>query len=377
MKIIGQGIIFQGQKNTSNASNIFPCVCPLPNGRWLATFRSAPRKKPIKNVHCPLTWSDDQGKTWREIFNPFLPPSIGNKQGAFMESMISVIDKKTVAACLYWVDYSNPDLPFFNEKTQGILHSLMFISYSDDNGETWSLPDLIDLPNFNNIIEPALTGPLLVLKNGDLACQFEVNKPYNADCEWKHSAVLAFSNNKGKTWKAGHSIAANDPENNIFYWDQRPSVFADGTVFNLFWTYDNKNAVYKNIHASESKDNGRTWASAWDTGVSGQPGPAVKLPDGRIVLTYIDRTHSPAIKQRISYDGGRSFPKETESLLYERKLKSQTKRKKEMQDAWDEMSKFSMGHPFAVLLPDNTILAAFYAGDNPDCTSIHWVRIKY
>jgi len=294
-----------------------------------------------------------------------------------MEAMLTPTGERAVVACLYWVDYSNPDLPFFNEQTHGILHSLIAISYSNDNGETWTKPAIIDLPGINDVVEPALTGPILLLKNKKWACQFEINKPYNAAYPWRHSAILMFSTNYGKSWDKEYSVAANDPENNIFYWDQRPSIFSDGTIFNLFWTYNNKTNTYENIHARKSSDHGKTWSPIWNTGIPGQPGQAIKLPDGRIIITYIDRTDSPAIKQRISYDDGQTFTSNTEATLYEKGIKNQNLKKKTMKDAWNEMSKFSMGHPFATLLPDNDILVSFYAGENQDTTSIYWMRIRY
>src|SRR5690606_26798578 len=105
-------------------------------------------------------------------------------------------------------------------------------------------------------------------------------------------SVLMFSRDEGKTWPE-YSIAANDPENRIFYWDQRPGVLRDGTVLDLFWTYDNVAAKYLNIHARASHDNGHTWGDLWDCGFPDQPAPPVSMPDGSIAMVYVDRTDAP------------------------------------------------------------------------------------
>ncbi|MFH0796333.1 MAG: hypothetical protein V2A65_04665 [Candidatus Omnitrophota bacterium] len=171
-------------------------------------------------------------------------------------------------------------------------------------------------------------------------------------------------------------IISRDPENRIFYWDQRPTLLTDGTLLDLFWTYDNHQAIYRNIHARESGDNGRTWSEIRDTGVPGQPAPPVSLKDGRIAMVYVDRTSAPVIKVRVSKDRGRTWPAETESLIYRKENLSQTQNKTRMQDAWAEMGKFSVGLPDTAGLPDGGFVAVYYAGPETDCTSIEWVRLN-
>ncbi|MBI4025498.1 MAG: hypothetical protein HY360_10995 [Verrucomicrobia bacterium] len=161
----------------------------------------------------------------------------------------------------------------------------------------------------------------------------------------------------------------------FFYWDQRPGVLANGRILDAFWTFDRKTAVYLNIHARESRDNGRTWSEMWDAGIPGQPAPPVSLPDGRIALVYMDRTKAPALKLRLSSDGGRSWPKETEMVLYEAKLPTQTWDKKSMQDAWSEMGKFSVGLPATATTRNGDVLIVYYAGTHTNQTGIEWVRV--
>jgi len=272
------------------------------------------------------------------------------------------------------VDYSQPDLPFFNEQTEGLLDSRIFLAESRDRGVTWSEPALVDTSPFN--VPTPITGPALVLPDGRWACQFELNKPYYDTSVWRHSSVLIFSSDEGKTWPA-YTIASNDPANRIFYWDQRPGVLDDGTIFDLFWTYDNQAAVYLNIHARESRDGGRSWSELWDTGVPGQPAPPVDLKDGRIAMVYVDRTGSPVVKARVSGDRGRSWPAETESVVYQRQADSQTRQKGAMADAWAEMAKFSVGLPATAALPDGDVLVVYYAGPETDLTDVEWVRLSF
>ena len=387
MTIIDRGTVFSGEKDTDHQSCAFPGICVLPSGRWISSCRAAPTKGGSVGQHVLITWSDDEGRSWCEPIAPFTPPSVdgepglfrgvfltalGGQPGLFRRGSLTALGGAHVLACLCWVDHSDPSLPYFNEETEGLLDTRIFFATSQDDGTTWSEPEPMDTSPFH--ITPT-TGPVLLLSNGDWACQFELNKPYYDTSVWRHSSVLMFSKDGGKSWPE-HVSTSNDPENRIFYWDQRPGVLADGTLLDLFWTYDNQLATYLNIHARRSLDNGRTWSAMWDTGVPGQPAPPVSLPDGGIAMVYVDRTGAPVIKLHASEDGGKTRPDETEIVLYGDEGNSQTWRKGSMQDAWAEMGAFSIGLPTTALLGNGDLLVVYYAGPETDLTDIQWVRIR-
>ena len=373
MRITNHGTAIAGVMGTDHQSCAFPGLCVLPTGRWLCTCRAAPAKGGAVGQHVLVTWSDDEGRSWREPFCPFASAPVDGKPGLFRAAYLTPLGGHDVLAALCWVDHSEPSLPFFNEKTEGLLDTRIFLARSRDGGEIWSSPELMDTTPF--IIPTPLTGPILLLRDGRLACQFELNKPYYDTSVWRHSSVLLFSGDGGLSWPE-HVITSHDPENRIFYWDQRPGVLRDGTVLDLFWTYDNRSAAYLNIHARESKDCGRTWSPIWDTGVPGQPAPPVSLPDGRIVMVYVDRTGTPTIKARASRDGGRRWPAGSEMIVFQPAAASQTQQKKTMQDAWAEMARFSVGLPATAPLQNGDILVVYYAGPETDHTHIHWARIR-
>jgi hypothetical protein len=278
-----------------------------------------------------------------------------------------------VLAALCWVDYSDPALPFFNEQTEGLLDTRIFLSLSKDGGATWSAPRPIDTSSFK--VPTPLTGPVLILPSGEWALQFELNKPYYDPDPWRHASVLMFSFDRGQSWPH-HAIVSRDPANRIFYWDQRPAVLEDGYLLDVFWTYNRTTAEYLNIHARKSTSGGRSWSEFWDTGVAGQPSQPVSFSDGRIAMVYVDRRAAPAIKLRVSADGGETWPDITEMMLYQPDLASQSGKKSSMQDAWSEMEKFTLGLPATARLANGDFLVVFYAGPEPDLTDILWLRVK-
>ena len=373
MKIVAGGCVFKSEKSAGRQSCAFPGLCVLPSGRWLAGCRAAPAKLAVPGQHVLISWSDDQGKSWRVPFSPFPLQKIDGQPGLFRTVQFTALGSRQVLAVLYWVDASDLTRPFFNEETEGLLDSRIFLSRSGDDGETWSEPELISTPPFD--IPTPITGPVLLLPDGSWACQYELNKRYYDTAVWRHSSVLSFSRDEGKTWPE-HKLVSNDPDNRIFYWDQRVNVLPDGTIFDVFWTYDRQAAVYRNIHAAESRDSGRTWSESWDTGVPGQPANVQPAGAGRLLMVYVDRTGPSEIKARLSSDQGRTWPKETELVVYRNQAATQTRRKKTMQDAWAEMGDFSVGLPITGLLPDGDVLVFYYAGPETDSTDIRWCRIR-
>ncbi|MBI3990871.1 MAG: exo-alpha-sialidase [Candidatus Omnitrophica bacterium] len=373
MEIIDKGIVFQGKKDSEYSSCAFPGVCVLPDGRWICSFRTAPSKSAALHQNVRITWSDNEGKSWATSISPFNPIFLNSKPGIFRCGYLTVLKDKRVMCILSWVDHSNPDLSFFNEETEGLLDTKIFLSFSENRGEKWSVPKAVDASPFNNFPTP-VTGPLLILPDGYWACQFEINKPYYDKMPWRHSSIMTFSKNNGESWNE-HTVVSNDPGNRIFYWDQRPGVLKDGRVLVLFWTYDTKCSEYLNIHARESLDCCRTWSNIWDTGVSGQPAPPVLLEDGRIAMVYVQRTDTTTIKMRISKDNGRIWPDDTEMVIYQTVPVSQVYNKMDMKDAWKEMSLFSVGLPATTFLRNGDILIVYYAGLHTDNTSIYWARV--
>lgn len=373
MEIVAQGIVYRGERGTGRSSCAFPGIAVLPGGRWVCGFRAAPTKRGTAGQHALIAISDDEGKTWPAVVDPFVPPAIDGRPGLFRAAYPSALGGNRVLAALCWVDHSDPALPFFNEETEGLLDTRIYLAASEDGGATWSEPRLVDTTPF-----PAptpLTGPVLVLPNGEWALQFELNKTYFDRSTWRHVPVMMFSSDRGKSWPA-HSVPAQDPENRVFYWDQRPGLLADGGLLDLFWTYDRAKSEYLNIRARRSADGGRSWSDIWDTGVPGQPAPPVSLPDGRTAMVYVDRTAAPAIKLRLSRDMGKTWPGATEMVLHQPRLERQSTKTGSLQEAWTEMEQFSVGLPATALLPDGDILVVFYAGLEPDLTDIRWLRVR-
>lgn len=343
----------------------------------MAGYRLAPAKQ-ARSQRAFTSWSDDEGRTWSQpavVDQSFLHEA-GGQAGSWRYVAGAPLGGERVAAVLGWEDTSDPLLPMFNEQTEGIVDMKLYAAFSDDGGATFGTPRRIPRGRYDDLPTPP-TGAMLVLPDERWAVPFEVNKHYDDTAPWQHASCLTFSSDEGATWSEVVEVHT-DPDRRIFCWDQRLSVLRDGSIFALFWTFDRQTNAYLSIHSGCSSDCGRSWGRLLDTGVAGQPARPVGFVDGRIVMVYVDRTAEPRIKARVTSDGGTTWPADSELLVHERpaRARSQTWDKRSMQDAWAEMSAFSIGLPDGVALPNGDVLTVFYSGDRPDLTDVLWVRIR-
>jgi hypothetical protein len=88
----------------------------------------------------------------------------------------------------------------------------------------------------------------------------------------------------------------------------------------------------------------------------------------------IDRRKAPVITIRNSHDDGKSYPKSFP--LYKQPGKGQDSENMELNQAWDEMYRFTTGHPHLLKISADKLWAYFYTGSSTDNTSIHWMEFQ-
>ncbi len=143
-KIENSGTVFEGSPGSKRQSATFPVPCVTGGGRWLCTFRAAPTKGQSTGQRTLLTWSDNKGRSWSEPTEPFAPTTIDGKPGLMRFAGLTALEDERVLAAVCWVDHLNPDAPYFNEATEGLLDTRIFTSVSEDCGRTWSPLRLMD-----------------------------------------------------------------------------------------------------------------------------------------------------------------------------------------------------------------------------------------
>ena len=372
LQIVDKGYVRKAEPRTRHATLTYPTVTALSNGCLLATLRCGSTKD-CADETTELFESRDGGRTWRQ--RPFPAPTVVNGiRGSARGCHITEIEPGHLLGAIMWVDReAYPGKPLFNPKTEGCLPMEIVLSDSYDFGETWSEWRVVPMPA--EIGPPSITTAIMELKDGTLALSIETNKTYEGSSTWHQKVVLFHSTDKGRTW--GRAVIAGcDPTGRIFNWDQRAGVSPDGRIAAFIWTYDTATNTYLNIHRRISSDGGHTWSQAEDLGFADQAGHPAILPDGRVVLPYVDRFNTQCIRARWAADAAAPFDRETEVVVYAH----QTASPKGAQTgntgaALVEMGVWSYGLPYAEALPDGDVIVVYYAGSS-EAMDACWARLR-
>ena len=277
---------------------------------------------------------------------------------------------RLLAASL-WIDReTHPGAPLFNASTEGCLPMGVFLADSFDGACSWSAWRPVELPA--DIGPPSLTNPLIMLNDGGLLMSVETNKHYNDCSKWYQRVVSVRSHDGGLCWDAP-SDAGCDPSGRIFNWDQRVALTATGDLVSFSWVYDTLDKRYRNIRRRVSCDSGATWSAARDMGIADQAGHPAVLPDGRIVLAWVDRFGSGSIRARVAADATADFDPESEVVLYTHGERD--RHTSGISGTLDDMSIWSYGLPYAETLDNGDVMVVYYAGDQ-HAMDIHFARLS-
>lgn len=369
MKIIASGIIDPVKSGATQRIRTFPALTSLSNGELLLTCRAGSEK--VSDDGTILIFrSSDRGQTWTGPETLFAPMRVEGILGSFMNGYLTELEPgHLIAACL-WVDReTHPGQPLFNEHS-GCLPMAVLLSDSHDFGRTWSTPRKARLAP--ELGPPSLTNPILKLPGGILAMSIESNKEYADKSKWFQKVVLCHSSDGGQTW-GEPVISGFDPSGRIFNWDQREAVGPDGTIGAFTWTFDNDTQKYLNMHRRVSRNGGKAWSAPEDLGFADQAGHPAVLPDGRVVLAWVDRFGTVTIRARMADSIAGKFDASTEVEIYRHNQRA-AHTAATGGETLAEMGLWTFGLPYAEAVGSQEALVVYYTGDSRTM-NIGWARL--
>ncbi len=351
----------------------FTALCPLASGTVMAGCQIGPAK------HAPtatlrLFRSHDAGSSWEELSWRF-ETTLDGIPGSLAAAEMAEAEPGRLLLFTTWFDRSDPERPLFDPITEGILPARQLMAISTDEGTTWSPWRVLPTPGLTGC---AVTGPPVRWDDGAIAFAFESFKEHDDPNPGRHAAWLLVTRDGGRTFEAPFLVAQH-PRHTIYYWDQRVCPAAQsGDFIALFWTHDlvqKKDLRVHFLHASLN-DGERAAASPVETTIPGQIAAPLLLPDGRIFAFVVDRDRPGTLCLWQSDDDGHTWPEHRRMTIHthdEQARLSQGRENVDFRQYWEDMGKWTFGHPALRQLPDGRLLLAYYAG-TPDRMSLHWAR---
>lgn len=374
MKVEARGLIYDaGKQPDSQRIAFFTSLSPLRSGTLMAGAQVGPGKH-APTATAKLWRSRDRGETWQDVSCRF-DTSLNGVRGSLSGGEVTEVEPGKLVLFTTWFDRSDPAKPLYDPETQGVLHCKQLLAVSTDEGNTWGPWQVIPTPGLTGC---ATCGPALSWPDGTLAHVFESYKEFDDPKPGRHGAWLLISRDKGRSFEKPFLVAQH-PKHRLFYWDQRLCIGkAPGEFIGLFWTHDLEAKKDVNVHFLRGSITQPAKEQPRETTMRGQIASPLLLDDGRILAFVVDRAGPSTMKLWQSRDGGATWP-EADCLtvyVHEEKAKlTQGNENIDFDQYWEDMGKWSFGHPAMIPLDKDRVLLAHYAG-TPDRMSIHWVRVN-
>lgn len=379
LHLVEQGLIHDA--TTAPAKEQIACfttLCSLESGSWLCSFQNGP----VKNGPTTITGlcrSRDGGRSWQRLPWRF-ESAIGGCPGSLSGGEMVEVSPGRLLLFTTWFDRSDPQRPLFDPVTEGILKSRQLYAISTDEGDSWS--------GWREIVTPgltgrAMTGPVVRWADGTIGFAFESFKDFDEPQPSRHAAWLSLSRDGGETWEPPRQVAQH-PEHRLYYWDQRICTGPEpGSYTVLFWTHDLAEKRDRNVYLlHDSLDSliagGPHRPQPVETTIPGQIAAPLWLDDGRLLAFVVDRNRPGTMRLWQSSDRGHSWPIEDSLVVYthdEQAALTQGQTNIDFAEYWEDMARWSFGHPALRRLDNRHVLCAHYAG-TPTKMSVRWERVE-
>lgn len=375
-RLEAQGLIFDAATQPPQGRiGYFTSLCPLRSGVILCGFQNGPTKH-SPNSTIRLCRSADGGQSW-ELLPARFETRVGGVPGSLAAGEMVEVAPGRLLLFATWFDRSEPERPLFDPVTQGVLKSKQLLAVSADDGQTWSGWRELSTGDLKGC---AQTGPIVRWSDGSIAFPFESFKEFDDPNPGHHAAWIIVSRDGGESFSPP-LLVARHPRNEIYYWDQRLCAGQQPGEFTaLFWTHDLAAQRDLNVHLRHGvlSANAITTQPILTTFIPGQIAAPARLADGRLLAFVVDRSKPGTMTLWCSTDNGGTWPAADRLVIHthdERAAVTPGHEKIDFNQYWEDMGKWSFGHPAIRLLADGQVLLAWYAG-TPDCMSIHWARVR-
>lgn len=283
---------------------VFPGVTQLRDGDLLVIF-SIGQAFDSADQRAHFSRSRDNGRTWTA------PARLHNRDFEDIEESGSfkplLLANGTLIATGYVFKRPHPLTPIVDPDSFELLPMENKVSFSSDNGTSWSVPSKIDIEG--HPLE--LSGPCIQLSSGRI---LGAAPPFHLGATG-HAGWIAYSDDNGASW-AKLSEFFRSPDGVVAAWECRLCETAPGQVAVLFWAYDNSAKTNLPNHIAFSRDGGASFDDAINTGINAQASNLIALGNRRLLTIHAHREAPVGLCVRKIDISGDGFAVEAELNLF-------------------------------------------------------------
>lgn len=282
IEIIERLVIYENPiPNLVSRHAYFPGLARTPSGDIIALFVIAEAFESMNSV-VSISRSKDRGRTWK-MEGPIFKNPVFNRIGP-CSFKPSVLKDGTIIAIGYGFCRDNPEV-FVNPETGGLPEGLNLISFSRDEGKTWSEPEKIPLSRPETL---ETSGACIQLANGEIIATGATFPMFDGRRPSGRVGVLLRSKDNGRSWD-DRTLFYRSADGNVIAYETRSCQMQDGRVIVILWLLDEVKGKNLSNHIVVSHDNGYTWSVPLDTGIPGQASNLLPLQDNFLLSVHCYR----------------------------------------------------------------------------------------
>ena len=354
MKVIESNTIYENPlPQLESRQSFFPFACQTKDGRILASIVIGQAFESVDSSTYK-SFSDDGGKTWSDPLPMVDFSGVGRPVTDY--SKVTTLPDGRIAAFGYAYYRDDPRLPIGNPENGGLLDDFIFLSISEDGGQTFSAPMEIGC-SWGPHVEAS--APLTVLRDGSFI------SPITGFPDWEgkdHGPVVGRairSRDGGKTWS--DSVISMDFGKRVTCYEQRMCQLESGTIVSIGWNEDLESGERLENHYTYSTDNGESFSAPIPSGVMGQASSVCALGGERFLALHAIRrdTDRPGIYGYIIDFSDKTLRVVDSALIWS----PATPMTKDTKMA-EIFSFLKFGQPGAILLADGDVLMTHWCAED-------------
>ena len=260
-----------------------PGIAQTPCGELVAMYQL---NKVIDKdaAHMYVSRSSDLGETW-QFQGPMYDTETAAVDFEFDESVKPLVLKDgTLVALGYRFNRPDMDAPIVNPKTGGFMWGPNIVSFSKDNGKTWTVPEAIDLA-MPEALE--IAGSAIQTRAGDIIAIGSVFKQWDGTNPTGQVGILVRSKDNGASWDSLLYYRDRIKETSPF--EARICEMQDGRLVAIVWAFSHKDQLNYPNQVVVSHDSGYSWSDPIDTGHMAQSTGLMWIQDDLLMTIHCHR----------------------------------------------------------------------------------------